>query len=139
MYGGILMKKILILTVLVCVITAFAFADNFTVQSVTGRVERVSGNQRVAVTVGETLNSNIVIHTSVGASLVLRDANGATITVPAARNGTVAELTRASSGVRIGGNVARTDTDTVSRTTAQAGTASARASDAAGDDDIAAE
>jgi len=135
-----IMKKILVLAVLLCIVTAFAFADNFTVQSVTGRVERESGNQRVVVTVGETLSGSAVIHTSVGASVVLRDANGRNVTVTAAKNGTVQELIQSSSGVRIGGNIARTDTSTVGRTIAQSSTtASARASDAAGDDDIAAE
>jgi len=133
------MKKLLVFAILVSVVAVFAFADNFTVQSVTGRVERESGSQRVVITVGETLNSNAVIHTSVGASLVLTDASGKTVTVPAARKGTVADLAKASSGVRIGGSVARTDTTAASRTTAQAGTASARASDAAGDEEIAAE
>lgn len=133
------MKKLLIFAILLCAIAVFAFADSFTVQTVTGRVERESGSQRVTVASGETLNSDVIIHTSVGASLVLRDANGRNITIPAARNGTVADLVRASSGVRIGGNISQTDTSAVNRVTTQTGTASARASDAAGEDDIAAE
>jgi hypothetical protein len=134
------MKKIIVLAVLACVITAFAFAsERFTVQDVSGRVERDSGGQRVAVKAGETLDGETVIYTSVGASVVLKSADGKTVTVPAARNGKVADLSKAASGVRIGGNVAKTDTGTVSRTTAQTGTASARASDQAGGDDIAAE
>ena len=131
------MKKIAVLVVLVCVVTVFAFADSFTVQSVTGRVERESGSQRVEVKAGDTLNGNTVIHTGVGASIVLSDGSGRAVTIPAVRNGSVAELTRASAGVRIGGNVARTDTGAISRTTAQVSTASARASDAAKDADIA--
>ena len=133
------MKKIVFLVILAGVITAFAFSDSFTVQSVTGRVERESGSQRIAVKAGDTLDSETVIHTSVGASVVLKDSGDKTVTVPAARNGKVAELTKASAGVRIGGNVARTDTGVANRTTAQVGTASARASDAAAGEDIAAE
>jgi len=132
------MKKVLFFAILVCAVTAFSFAD-FTVQSVTGNVMRESGSQRVAVSAGDVLANEIVIHTGVGAALVLTDSTGRTINVPAARNGTVADLARAASGVRIGGNVSLTDTTAVTRTTTGAGTASARASDAASADDIAAE
>jgi len=132
------MKRIMVLAVLFCVVSAFAFASDFSVQSVTGSVEREAGNQKVAVKAGDTLNGDTVIHTGAGATVVLRAANGRTITVPAAQNGTVADLTRP--GVRIGGNVSQTNTDAVTRTAGGgSGTASARASDAAGDDDIAAE
>ena len=134
------MKKVVILMVLACVAAAFAFgADNFTVQNVTGRVERESGGQRVEVKAGDMLGAETVIHTGVTATLTLKDGEGKTFTVNAARTGKVAELTKAAAGVRIGGNVARTDTGSVNRTTAQVGTASARASDQAGEDDIASE
>jgi len=133
------MKKIIILSILVCAVAAFAFSESFTVQNVTGRVEREAGNQRVEVKTGDTVDGEAVLHTGVGASVVLRDQSGKTTTVSAARNGKVVELVKASTGVRIGGNVARTNTGVVNRTTVQAGTASARASDAAGDDNIAAE
>ena len=134
------MKKILVLAILACVITAFAFAtENYTVQNVTGRVERESGGQRVMVKAGETLDAETIVHTGVNSTLTLKSGEGKTFTVNAARNGKVAELTKVASGVRIGGNVARTDTGSVNRTTAQVGTASARASDQAGADDIASE
>ena len=133
------MKKITILVLLACMITVFAFSQNFTVQSVNGRVEREAGSQRVEVKPGEILGSDTVIYTLVGASVVLIDESGRPVTVPSARNGSVAELTRASAGIRIGGNVASTNTGTVTRTVAQVGTASARASDAAREEDIAAE
>lgn len=135
--GGIKMKKLVVFAILVCV-AAFAFASDFTVQSVNGSVMRESGTQRVAVRAGEVLNESVVIHTGIGASLVLVDAGGRTVNVPSARNGTVAELSRASSGVRISGNV--TQVDTGNRVaTGNFVTGSARASDAAGEDDIAAE
>ena len=132
------MKKFGVVLVMICVISAFAFADSFTVQNVTGRVERESGSQRIAVKAGDTLDGGTVIHIGVGATIVLKDGEK-TYTVPAARTGKVAELTKAAAGVRIGGVVARTETGTASRTSTQVGTASARASDAAGGDDIASE
>jgi len=61
-----------------------------------------------------------------------------TFTISAAKSGKVSELAFAG-GVKISGNIAKTDTAAVNRTTAQASTASARASEAAAGADIAAE
>jgi len=132
------MKKIVVLLVMICILAGSVFAQSYSVQSVTGRVQREAGNNRVDVTAGDTLTADTVVHTGVGASLVLREGDR-TLTIPAARNGRVGELVSASSGVRISGNVARVDTGAIGRTTAQVATASARAADAAADDDIAAE
>ena len=132
------MKKIVFLVIMVCGMAVCVFAQNYTVQSVSGRVQRESGSSRVDVKVGDTVTADTVIITGVGASLVLREGER-TITIPGGRNGKVAELAAASTGVRIGGNIATTDTGAVSRTTGQTSTASARASEAAADDDIAAE
>jgi hypothetical protein len=132
------MKKIVFLVIMALVMTTAVFAQNYTVQSVTGRVQQERGNNRVDIKAGDTLTAETIIHTGVGASLVLKEG-GRTLTVPAASSGKVSQLAAASSGVRISGNVAKTDTGTVSRTTVQASTASARASDAAKDEDIAAE
>jgi hypothetical protein len=123
------MKRMIFLLILVCAAAAFVFAENFTVVSVTGRVEKESGNQRVVVRVNEVIDGNVVIHTSADASVVLRDESGRSVTVAAGRDGSVAELTRATTpSVRVGGTINRTDTSAASRTTTQVGTASARAS-----------
>lgn len=132
------MKRILFLTLMMFALTVCVFADSYTVQSVTGRVQQEKVGGRVEVKVGDTLSDDTVIHTGVGASLVLKDGDK-TLTVPAARSGKVSELAAAAAGVRIGGNVAKTDTGAVNRTTAQASTASARASEAVQDEDIAEE
>ncbi|MDR0443020.1 MAG: hypothetical protein LBH44_06410 [Treponema sp.] len=133
------MKKIVLILIIGCIAAVAVFAQSYTVQSVTGRVELEKGGNRVTVKEGDTLTAEAVIHTGIGASMVLKDGEK-TITIGAARNGKLAELAAgAASGVRIGGNVARTDTSAVSRTTGQVSTASARASDAAQDEDIAAE
>jgi hypothetical protein len=132
------MKKILVLFVLLCAMTVCVFAQNYTIQSVTGRVQQEKNGSRVDIKAGDTLTADTIIHTGIGASVVLKEGDK-TFTVTAARSGKVAELTASASGVRISGNVAKTDTGAVSRTTAQASTASARASDAAGDADLAAE
>jgi len=132
------MKKVAILFVMTCVLTVCVFAQSYTVQNVTGRVQQEKGGKLADVKTGDTLSADTVIHTGVGASLVLKEGDK-TFTVQAARDGKVAELTAAASGIRIGGNVVKTDTSVASRTTAQASTASARASDAAREADIAAE
>jgi len=132
------MKKILFFAVLMFVLTVCVFAQSYTVQSVTGRVQQDKGGNRVEVKAGETLSGDTVIYTGIGASIVLKEGDK-TFTIKAARNGKVSELVSASSSVQISGNVAKTDTGAVTRTTAQASTASARASEAAQDGDIAAE
>jgi len=133
------MKKIVLLMIMVCAMTVCVFAQNYTVQNVTGRVQQEKGSSNVDIKAGDTLSADTIIHTGVGASLVLKDKDNKTFTVAAARNGKVSELATASSGVRINGNVTKTDTGSVNRVTAQASTASARASEAAADTDIAAE
>ena len=132
------MKKIAVLIVLLCAVAALSFGQSYNVQTVTGRVEREAGGQRVMIKTGDTLSADTVIHTGIGASLVLTQGDKS-CTVPSARNGKVADLVVAATGIRISGNVARTETGTVSRTTSQISTASARASDAARDEDVSAE
>ena len=133
------MKRIVLLAVIAVMVTAAISAQSYTVQSVSGRVQREAGNNRIDIIVGDVLSSDTVIHTGIGAALVLRDGERI-INVPAAQNGRrLADLITSGSGVRIGGNVSQVETGAVGRTTAQIGTASARASDAAEDDDIAAE
>jgi len=121
------MKRLILMTILVCAAAAFVFAENFTVVSVTGRVEKEAGNQRIAVGVNEVLDGSVVIHTAADASVVLRDESGRSVTVAAGRDGSVTDLTRATPGVRVAGTISRTDTSAASRTTTQVGTASARA------------
>jgi len=132
------MKKVVFLLVLMFVLTVCAFAQSYTVQSVTGRVQQDKAGERVEIKAGETLSGDTVIYTGIGASIVLKEGDK-TYTIKAARSGKVSELATTASTVQISGNVAKTDTAAVTRTTAQASTASARASEAAQDDDIAAE
>jgi hypothetical protein len=132
------MKKLFFFAILVCVVAAFTFAQSFTVQSVSGRVQQEAKGVRVDVKAGDTLSADAIVHTGIGASLILNDGTK-TLTIPAAKSGTVAELSVAASGIRISGNVSQVATGTVSRTTGQVSTASARASNAANDEDIAAE
>jgi hypothetical protein len=132
------MKRIVILFALLCVVAVCVFAQNYTVQSVTGRVQQEKGGSRVDLKVGDTVTADTVIHTGVGASLVLKDGDK-TMNVGAAQNGKVSAVASAAPAVQIKGSVSKTDTGAVSRTTAQASTASARASEAAQGEDIAAE
>ena len=133
------MKKMLMVFVMLVVAAGFVFAQSFTVQSVTGRVQReAAGGARVDVAVGDVLAANTVVHTGLGAMLVVREGNR-TLTVPSARNGTVGELAAAGAGVRISGNIGQVETGRVVRTTGQIATAAARAADVAADGDIAAE
>ena len=129
------MKRIVVLCVLIFAMAAAAFAQSYTVQSVTGRVQQENKGVRVDLKAGDTLIAETIIHTGVGSTLVLKEGDK-TFTVPAARSGKVVELAASASGVKISGSIAKTDTVAVTRTTAQASTASARASDAAKGNDI---
>jgi len=132
------MKKGILFFVIAMIIATAVSAQSYTVQEVTGRVQKEAGSNRVNITAGETLNADAMIHTGVGASLVLK-AGDNTFTVPAARSGMLSELITSASGVRIGGNITRTDATAAGRNIGQISTASARASDAADALDVAAE
>jgi len=132
------MKRIVFLVLIAIAVTMGAAAQSYTVLEVKGKVEREAGNQRLAIKTGDVLSADTVIYTGVGSSLVLKTGDR-TFTVQAVRSGKVSELATASSGVRIGGNISHVDTGKVNRITGQVSTASARASDAAEDDDITAE
>jgi hypothetical protein len=130
------MKKIFCVTVLVLLFTGIISAqERYTVQSVSGRVERESNGRRIEVKAGDVLDGSAVIHTGIGASLTLRLGEQSYI-IRAMQNGTLKELAGnvTASGVRIGGKVAETNTGAVSRTAGRISTASARASDA--DDEL---
>ena len=138
------MKKATFFVIFICLAAVLTFAESYTVQNVTGRVEReIGGNgaaaARAIIKTGEMLDGETVIYTGIGSSIVLKDKGEKTTAVPAARNGKVSDLVKAATGVRISSNIARTDTSAVGRSNAQIGTASARASEAAGDWNIAAE
>jgi hypothetical protein len=124
------MKKMMFFAVIVCLVAASVFAQSYTVDSVTGRVQRDSGGRMVDVRVGDVLTEDITVRTSIGASLVLTTTGNNTFTIPAGRNGKISDLLENSGGAD-GLNVSRGDTGPVSRTTGQVSTASARASMAA--------
>jgi len=132
------MKKMVILFAMMCVMTVCVFAQSYTVQEVKGRVQQEKSGNRVEIKVGDTLSADTIIHTGVGASVTLKEGDKS-YTVTAGRSGKVSELATTASTVRINGNVSKTDTGAVNRSTAQASTASARASEAAQEADIAAE
>jgi hypothetical protein len=132
------MKRML-LFLIVMMTAGTAFAQSFTVQNVSGRVERETGGGKwEAVNAGDTLANEAVIRTGIGARLTLA-SGGRTFSVGAVQTGPIASLTGNSGGIRIDGRIAQTDTGEVSRTTGRVSTASARAGDAAAEEDIAAE
>ena len=134
------MKRAIMVLVIALAVTATVSAQNFIVQSVSGRVQRESGISKVDVTVGDNLSGNTVLHTGLGSSLVLKEGDK-TFSVAAGQSGKrVSELVNIGSGIRIGGNVTnQASTGRQSRVTGQTSTAAARASDVAADDDVSAE
>jgi hypothetical protein len=131
------MKKMLVFLCLGLAVGGMAFADGYTVQSVTGKVEReVSPGKWEAVKDGAVLSASAVINTGLNSSLVLMDG-GKTVTIRAMQKGAVEALVRSNTvaGVRIGGTVSGSNTAESVRGTSNISTASTRASDAAEDFD----
>jgi phage-related baseplate assembly protein len=80
-------------------------ADNYTVQSVSGKVEReVSANKWEAVTAGMTLSPSTVVDLGLQAMLILSDGEE-TVTIKPRQKGTIETLlnnaSSLSSGVRM--------------------------------------
>jgi hypothetical protein len=119
-------------------VAVFGQVQSFTVQSVSGRVERETGGGWTVVKAGDTLAGDAVIRSGIGARLVLV-SDGRTFSVGAVQTGQLAALAENTGSIRIEGRVVQTDTGAVSRNTGRISTASARASDAAAEEDIAAE
>jgi hypothetical protein len=129
------MKRAIFVCLIACLALAAAFAGDFTVKAVTGKVEReVSPGKWEAVKEGQTLQPSAVINTGLNASLVLNDG-AKDITVKAMQKGTVEALTKAgvAGGVKIGGKIATSNTDAAAKGASNVSTASTRASDAAKD------
>ena len=133
------MKKTMLMCVMAAAFAGTVFAQSFTVQSVSGRVEReTNGGKWEAVKAGDALTGETVIRTGIAAALTLA-SGGRTISVGAVQTGKLASLAGNSGGIRIDGRVVQTGTEEVSRNTGRVSTASARAGDAAAEEDIAAE
>lgn len=69
------MKKIVLILIIALAVTAAGFsqAANYTVQEVTGRVERNAGGDKwEPVKAGETLGADTVVRTVIGANLTVK-------------------------------------------------------------------
>ena len=138
------MKKLLMILLVAGIIAGSAaiFAEtvpgDFTVQSVTGKVEReVSAGNWEPVTRGMKLSPATVINTGLNSNLVLR-AEGKSVTIKAMQKGTVEKLTaglaNASSGIRLGSRAVKSDAaEDAGPGRTNISTASTRASDATED------
>jgi hypothetical protein len=130
------MKKLCVLLLLGLALSAAVFAaDAYTVQSVTGKVEReVSPGKWETVTAGMSLTGATVINTGINSTLVLKNGSQS-VTVPAMKKGAIETLAAAGggAGIRIGGKISGSDTAVTAKGTVSTSTASTRASDAAED------
>jgi hypothetical protein len=135
------MTKAILVLALVALTAAVFGQQNFTVEEVKGRAEKmISAGKWESIAAGDTLGPDDTVRTAVGASLTVK-YGGKSYVIGSARNDLLAKLTTDQGGgrIRIGGKVATTDTGEAERNTTRVGTASARASEAAGDRDTAAE
>jgi hypothetical protein len=132
------MKKTEVIMIALMAIGGAVFAQSFTVQNVSGRVERETAGKWETVKAGDIVTEETVVRTGIAAALTLA-SDGQTFSVGAVQTGKVAALIENTVGIRIDGRVVQTDTGAVNRTTGRVSTASARASNAAAEEDIAAE
>ncbi len=139
------MKKAMLLAlVLVAIVGTFAayaeaVAQDYTVKTVTGKVEReVSAGNWEAVTPGMKLAPQAVINTGLNSSVVLNSGERV-VTIKAMQKGSVDKLvasnTAAKGGIKIGAKVNESgvNTDSGKNKTTNVSTASTRASDATKD------
>ncbi len=139
------MKKAMLLALaLVAVVGMFAayaeaVAQDYTVKTVTGKVEReVSAGTWEAVTPGMKLSPQAVINTGLNSSLVLNSGERV-VTIKAMQKGTVDKLVAntgtAKGGIKIGAKISESavNTDSDKNKTTNVSTASTRASDATND------
>jgi hypothetical protein len=133
------MKKMFVMAAvfLVFLCAGIGAQERFTVESVAGNVEReVSTGNWEAVKTGDVLAADAVIRTRLNASLIIKLGERSS-TVGAMQRGVLRDLAGGSSasgsaaGIRIGGNVAETDTTRRDSAGGASSTAAARASDAA--------
>jgi len=129
------MRKLFFVLVIALAVTT-AVSAQYVVQEVTGRVERDAGNGRwEAVSAGETLRADAVIRTMIGANLIVRNGDDV-LAVGAMKNGRLSELLSGGAAIQIQGRVSQVDTGEGGRSSGRLSTASARASDAAGEIEI---
>ncbi|MDR3020068.1 MAG: hypothetical protein LBU66_04100 [Treponema sp.] len=130
------MKKIIMILVIALAVTMAVSAQNYTVQEISGRVEREAGSGKwEAVQVGETLNADTVIRTVIGSNLTLKSGDDVLVVGPM-KNGKLSEVAGSGSVIQVG-RVSSTNTSAANREVGRVSTASARASDAASDAELA--
>ena len=132
------MKKIMFCVLMIIAATCI-FAQSYVVDEVTGRVEKETGSGKwELIKAGDKLSADTIIKTGMGSTLKVK-LDDKVLTVPPVKNGKLGELAGSSNAVQIQSRVSQTDTAEVSRSSASAVTASARASNAAADLEVAEE
>jgi hypothetical protein len=112
------MKKLLCTVIVVFVCGGLFAAENFIVQTVTGRVEKeVSPGKWVEIKQGDSLDGKSEIRTGINSSLSVKTGSQIAV-INALKRGAVGDL--ASSGIRLTGALER-DTGKVSTASARAG------------------
>ncbi len=83
-------------SILTFVVAAFAslalFAENYTVKSVTGKVQYQTGGAMKAVKIGQILPDTATVSTSLNSALVLVSTDNRTVTIKAMKKNTISKL-----------------------------------------------
>jgi hypothetical protein len=131
------MKKILLVLAIALLLAGVMFAGEYTIQSITGTVEReVSPGKKVVLdtkkAIGEKISDATVLNVGVNSEITLLDATGKAVKITTGA-GAVSKLASASRPTPTLGAKAKVSTEASARGTANINTGSQRASEAAGD------
>ena len=133
------MKTLILAVFIAMAAAAVTFAQSYTVQEISGRVERDAGGGKwELVKVDESIKAGTVIKTGIGASLKVKIDDQELIVGPA-KTGKIEEIAGKGVGINLQSKVSETDTSAAGRSSGSAVTASARAGSAAAEIDIAEE
>ena len=107
------MKKIALFLILACLAAGFLFSQDYSVQTVTGRVLKGTGYDRVSIIEGEVLAEDTIVSVSAGALLVFTDGEH-TFTLTPGYTGRVIDAPPVTR-IRRGGPAARVERMPASR------------------------
>ena len=130
------MKRYFFILLFTVSAAAVSFAQNYTVQEVSGRVEKSLGNNTWGIVkAGDILNADTVIRTGMDAYVTVKTGEQV-LRIDSSKTGKIPELGGGGSVIRIQGRISETDTSAVKRITGRVASGSARASNAADEIEI---
>jgi len=130
------MKRIIFVFLFAVLTAIVSFAQDYTVQEVSGRVEKDLGNGNWAVVKpGEILRRETIIRTGIDAFVTVK-AGEQSLRVDSSKTGKITEIAGNRGAIQIQGKVAEADTSAVRRKTIRIYSSAARANTAEEDEEV---